>query len=82
MMKNGFLHVMTWTNHERHATMPHAKKIESLIMWLKGGCKHGKVDQKVFRYMKTIICLVKGLKILVKCCLHWDFFPRQPLLFY
>lgn len=26
--------------------LPHAKKIDSLIMWFKGGCKHDKVDQK------------------------------------
>ena len=30
--------------------------------------------EKVLRYIKTIIFLVKRLKVIAKCCLYWIFF--------
>ena len=32
------------------------------------GCKHGRVN---LRYIKTIMFLVKGLKVVAMCCFQW-----------
>ena len=37
------------------------------------GCKHGKVDQKVLWYTKTIMFLVKGLKVVAKRYLNRNY---------
>ena len=47
----------------KHAQQFH-KSTERNI-WHRG-CKHGKVDQKMLQYFKTIIFLVKGLKVVEK----------------
>ena len=47
--------------------MPHNPSIllgASMVKWTK----------KVLWYIKTIISLVKGLKVVAKCCLNWIFF--------
>ena len=44
------------------------------------GCKHGKVDQKVLWYAKTIYSLVKRLKVVAKCC--FLLFFDDPLYYY
>ena len=38
------------------------------------GSKHSQVYGKVLWYTKTIIVLVKRLKVVAKCCLNWIFF--------
>ena len=38
------------------------------------GCKHGKVDRKSVLVFKTIIILVKRLKVVANCCLNVIFF--------
>jgi hypothetical protein len=38
------------------------------------GSKHGQVYGKVLQYTKTIMFLVKRLKVVAKCYLNWIFF--------
>ena len=45
-----------------------------------GGSKHGQVYKKMLRYTKTIICLVKHLKVVAKCCLNWTLFKMPSII--
>ena len=40
--------------------------------YLSSKCKHGKVDQKMLRYTKIIVLVVKGLKEVAKCGWNWN----------
>jgi hypothetical protein len=39
----------------------------SMVKWTK----------KVLQFTKTIMILVKGLKVVAKYCLNWNFFPMM-----
>ena len=40
--------------------------------WFKGA-NTVKYMEEMFRYAKTIIFFIKRLKVVIKCCLNWNF---------
>ena len=48
--------------------------ITKCILQMMCGNKHGQVHKKKVQCTKTIIFLVKRLKVIAKCCLNWIFF--------